>query len=56
MISWLYVYIFRGIGIVMVIGMITILLLAVLSQMRQAPQGSGRLVRQADALPANANR
>jgi hypothetical protein len=34
MIRWLYVYIFRGIGIVMVIGMVTILLLAVMSQMR----------------------
>jgi NADH:ubiquinone oxidoreductase subunit 5 (subunit L)/multisubunit Na+/H+ antiporter MnhA subunit len=30
MIQWLYRYIFRGIGIVMIIGMITILFLAVM--------------------------
>ncbi len=33
MIHWLYRYIFRGAGILFVIGMITILLLAVASQL-----------------------
>jgi hypothetical protein len=53
MIRWLYIYIFRGIGIVMVIGMITILLLAVLSQMRQPQQGQ-RLQVQRNVVPAKA--
>lgn len=34
MVSWLYRYVFRGIGVLMVIGMITILILAVSSQTR----------------------
>jgi Na+-transporting methylmalonyl-CoA/oxaloacetate decarboxylase gamma subunit len=34
--SWLYRYLFRGIGVVMLVGMITILLLAVMSQTRRA--------------------
>ncbi len=32
MVAWLYRYVFRGIGILMIIGMITILILAVSSQ------------------------
>ena len=36
MIRWLYDHIFRGLGIVMLIGMLTILYLAVASQMRQS--------------------
>jgi hypothetical protein len=36
MIRWLYRYVFRGIGIVMLIGMITILVLAISSQMRRS--------------------
>jgi hypothetical protein len=39
MIQWLYRYIFRGIGIVMTIGMITILFLAVMT-LRQESQHS----------------
>jgi NADH:ubiquinone oxidoreductase subunit 5 (subunit L)/multisubunit Na+/H+ antiporter MnhA subunit len=38
-IQWLYRYIFRGIGIVMIIGMITILFLAVM-MIRQESQHS----------------
>lgn len=34
MIRWLHKYIFRGLGIVIVIGMITSLLIAVVGQMR----------------------
>ena len=39
MVNWLYRYIFRGIGILMLIGMITFAYLAIRSQMRasQAP-------------------
>lgn len=33
--AWLYRYVFRGIGVVMVIGMITILFLAVSSQLHR---------------------
>jgi hypothetical protein len=42
----LYRYIFRGIGILMLLGMITILLLAVMSQNphRQAPASSASAV------------
>ena len=40
MIQWLYRYVFKGIGTLMIIGMITLLLLAVMSQMRRAPQGA----------------
>ena len=40
MAHWLYRYIFRGIGILMVIGMITILILAVGSQTRHAGTSS----------------
>ena len=36
MIRWLYQYVFRGIGIVFVIGMITILLMAVMSRSRHS--------------------
>jgi hypothetical protein len=36
MVSWLYRYVFRGIGILIVIGMITILILAVSSQTHHA--------------------
>jgi hypothetical protein len=32
MVAWLYRYVLRGIGILMIIGMITILILAVSSQ------------------------
>lgn len=49
MVSWLYRYVFRGIGILIVIGMIMILILAVSSQTRHAgthsttsSAGSGR--------------
>jgi len=36
MIQWLYRYVFRGIGVVLVIGMITILILALSSQSRRS--------------------
>jgi hypothetical protein len=36
MIQWLYRYVFRGIGVVLVIGMITILILAISAQNRRA--------------------
>ena len=49
MVSWLYRYVFRGIGIVLVIGMITIFILAVSSQTHRtgtspvtAPAGTRR--------------
>ena len=49
MVRWFYRYVFRGIGILIVIGMITILILAVGSQTRHAgtrstapSAGSGR--------------
>ena len=47
MIQWLYRYIFRGIGILFLIGMLTILYLAVNSQLRkgdgpQKPTVGGR--------------
>ncbi len=32
MIQWLYRYVFRGIGVALVIGMITILILAIIDQ------------------------
>ena len=32
MISWLYRYVFRGIGVLFIIGMITFLILAITSQ------------------------
>jgi hypothetical protein len=35
MIQWLYRYIFRGIGILFAVGMITILVLAICSQIRR---------------------
>lgn len=35
---WLYRYIFRGIGVLLVIGMITILALAVVHEMRRPAQ------------------
>ncbi len=49
MIQWLYRYVFKGIGTLMIIGMITLLLLAVMSQMRHAPRG-------ASAAPAGVSR
>jgi len=46
---WLYRYIFRGIGVVFVIGMITVLALAIVSQMRRpaahAPINAARHAR-----------
>ena len=36
MIQWLYRYIFRGIGILFVIGMITVLIMAIASQLRRS--------------------
>jgi hypothetical protein len=36
MIQWLYSYTFRGIGILFAVGMITILVLAICSQIRRA--------------------
>ena len=36
MIQWLYRYVFRGIGVLLVIGMITILVLAITSQARRS--------------------
>jgi hypothetical protein len=41
-IQWLYRYIFRGIGIVMIIGMITILLLAVMMLRRESQHPAAR--------------
>jgi hypothetical protein len=38
MIRWLYRYIFRGLGIVFLIGMLTILILAVTSQRERSTQ------------------
>lgn len=35
MIRWLHRYIFRGLGLLFVIGMVTLLLLAVMSQKQQ---------------------
>jgi hypothetical protein len=40
MVAWLYRYVFRGIGILMAIGMITILILAVSSQAHRAGTSS----------------
>ncbi len=40
MIGWLYRYVFRGIGILMMIGIITILILAVSSQAHRAGTSS----------------
>jgi hypothetical protein len=36
MIQWLYRYVFRGIGVVLVIGMITLLILAISAQSRRS--------------------
>jgi len=36
MIQWLYRYVFRGLGVALVIGMITILILAISSQTRNS--------------------
>ena len=49
MIHWLYRYVFRGIGVLLVIGMITILLLAISSQ-------SHRSVSKPAAPPVSVNR
>ena len=40
MIQWLYRYIFRGIGIVLIVGMITILILAISSQTHRSDNGT----------------
>jgi len=40
MIQWLHRYIFRGIGILMLIGVITILVLAIGSQVRRQERGA----------------
>jgi hypothetical protein len=37
MIQWLYRYVFRGIGFALIAGMITILILAINSQLHRAP-------------------
>jgi len=39
MIQWLYRYVFRGIGIALIAGMITILFLAISSQTRRSADG-----------------
>ena len=36
MIQWLYRYVFRGIGVALVIGMITLLILAISAQNRRS--------------------
>jgi len=36
MIQWLYRYVFRGLGVLILVGMITILILAISSQSRQS--------------------
>lgn len=56
MIHWLYKYIFRGFGIVFIIGMITSLLLTVLDQMRHAPQAKHVPVRAVNTAPAKSGR
>ena len=49
MIRWLYKYIFRGIGIVFVVGVLTMLYLAVVSQVdrpaQNAPDAPARVGR-----------
>ena len=49
MIQWLYRYVFRGIGVLLVIGMITMLVLAINSQ-------SERSANRRAASPAGVNR
>ena len=49
MVGWLYRYVFRGIGILMAIGMITILILAISSQAHRAGTSS-------TAIPAGTHR
>jgi hypothetical protein len=44
MIQWLYRYVFRGIGIVFAIGMITILYLAIQSQLSQSQHTAEHVV------------
>jgi len=39
MLHWLYRYVFRGIGILMLIGMITMLFVAISSQVRRSHAG-----------------
>jgi hypothetical protein len=41
MVSWLYCYVFRGIGILLAIGMITIFILAVSSQTHRTGTSPG---------------
>ena len=41
MISWLHRYVFRGLGIVLAIGMLTILVLAISSQRERSVQKPG---------------
>ncbi len=48
MIQWLYRYIFRGLGLVMLVGMLTIVILAIASQSRHAetaPVKTGTVTR-----------
>ena len=40
MIHWLYRYVFKGFGVVMIIAMLTILVLAITSQMNRSSQKS----------------
>ena len=56
MIHWLYKYIFRGFGIVFIIGMITSLLLAVLGQIRHSPQANHIPDRTVNSAPENSGR
>ena len=49
MIQWLYRYVFRGLGVLLVIGMITILVLAITSQ-------THRSANRPAASPVGANR
>jgi hypothetical protein len=48
MIQWLYRYVFRGLGLALIAGMITILFLAISSQLHRAPN--------AQAAPVGAHR
>lgn len=44
MIQWLYRYVFRGIGIALVVGMITILILGIRSQIHRSADGNAASV------------
>jgi hypothetical protein len=54
MIQWLYKYIFRGLGILFAIGMITSLVVTILDQMHREPQTSN--VRAVNTAPAKSGR